>query len=150
MSVTFVSYQYKFWTPVQISIFVLTSIIFFTKISHDFPRARVDDLTFLEVLRIFLEMLEGIADTKYTAAWLRKQCVDDLRTSNLKISRVSRQRRSNEFFLIWPKNPFGELFSEMNSKGSILFSLLQNSRNLKKFGDRVFSGGREAWNLAHF
>ena len=33
--------------------------------------------TFLEVSRIFSEMLEGIADTWHTATWLRKQYVDD-------------------------------------------------------------------------
>ena len=31
--------QYKFETPVQISIFVLTSVIFFRKIFHDFRRS---------------------------------------------------------------------------------------------------------------
>ena len=149
MSVIFVSYQYKFWTLVQISIFVLTSIIFFTKISHDFPRARVDDLTFLEVLRIFLEMLEGIADTKYTAAWLRKQCVDDLRTSNLKISRVSRQRRSNEFFLFGQKTLLVNYFRKWTQKVRFYFPFFK-IRKTWKFGHRVFSGGHEAWNLAHF
>ena len=34
--------------------------------------------TFLEVFRMFSEMLEGITDTWHRAAWLRKQYVDDL------------------------------------------------------------------------
>ena len=35
------------------------------------------------------------------------------------------------FFLFGPKNPFGYLFSEMTSKGSISFSFLPNLQNLK-------------------
>ena len=48
-----------------------------------------------------------------------------------------------DFFLFGQKNPFGELFSEMTSKGSISFFFLQNLQNLK-FGHRAFSGGHEA------
>ena len=50
-----------------------------------------------------------------------------------KISRIGRQKRSNGFlfFLFGQKNPFGELFTEMTSKGSISFFFLQNLQNLK-------------------
>ena len=48
-----------------------------------------------------------------------------------KISRVGQQKRNNGFFLIWPKEPFGELFSETVSKGSISFFFPQNLQNLK-------------------
>ena len=50
---------------------------------------------------------------------------------NPKILRIGRQKRKNDFFLIWPKEPFGYLFSEMASKGSISFSFLRNLQNLK-------------------
>ena len=45
-----------------------------------------------------------------------------------KISRIVRQKRKNEFYLIWPKEPIWYLFSEMTSKGSIFFSFLLNLR----------------------
>ena len=50
---------------------------------------------------------------------------------NPKILRIGRQKRKNDFFLIWPKEPFGYLFSEMASKGSISFSFLRNLQILK-------------------
>ena len=69
-------YQYKFETLAQISVFVIISVIFFKKISEGHRKFAEEFETFLEVSRIFSEMLEGIADTWHTAAWLRKQYVD--------------------------------------------------------------------------
>ena len=48
-------------------------------ISEDHRKLANHFRTLLEVLRIFPGLLEGIADTKHTAAWLRKQFVDDLK-----------------------------------------------------------------------
>ena len=47
-------------------------------ISEDHRKFAEEFETLLEVFRIFSELLEGIADTWHTAAWLRKQYVDDL------------------------------------------------------------------------
>ena len=60
-----------------------------------------------------------------------------------KISRIAQQKRKNDFFFLFcQKNPFGYLFSEMTSKGSISFTLLRNLQNLK-FDNRAYSGGHE-------
>ena len=66
MSAIFTPYQYKFETLAQISVFVITSLSSlrrFPMISEDHRKFAEEIETFLEVLRIFSEMLEGIADT---------------------------------------------------------------------------------------
>ena len=66
-----------------------------------------------------------------------------------KISRIGRQKRNNKFFLFDQKNPFGYLFSEMTSKGSISFSFLRNLQNLENLatGPSATAMRLEIWHM---
>ena len=57
--------------------------------------------------------------------------IKDLRAQVRKYQESADRREITDFFLFGQKNPFGELFSEMISKGSISFFFLQNLQNLK-------------------
>jgi len=65
------------------------------------------------------------------AIWMLKfgKCQDSI--VNKKYRESADRGEKTFFFFFHQKNPFGELFLEMTSKGSISFSSTQNLQNLK-------------------
>ena len=68
---------------------------------------------------------------------------------SLKYRKSADKSEITDFFLFGQKNPFGELFSEMTSKGSISFFFLRNLQNLKNrpAGPSVAAMRLEIWNM---
>ena len=68
---------------------------------------------------------------------------------NPKISRISRQKRNNEFFLIWPKGThLAAYFRKWHQKVRFPFLFFRICKTWK-FGHKASSSGHETWNLTH-
>ena len=72
-----------------------------------------------------------------------------IKSVNPKISRIGRQKRKNEFFLIWPKKThLVTCFRKWHQKVRFPFLFLEICKTWN-FGHEAFSCGHETWNLTH-